>query len=78
MPDVQPSQPPDPEGMSYEEAIGELESIIDSIERGDVGLEESLAHHRRGTLLLKRCRAILERAEQEVEHLTGEDEVSSP
>lgn len=64
----------DPAAMSYEQAVAELESIIDSIERGNVGLEESIAAYRRGTALLKRCRAILEVAQQQVQELTAGEE----
>ena len=58
--------------MSYEQALAELESLIDRIERGEIGLEESLAEYRRGAALLKRCRAILETAEQQIEQLTAD------
>lgn len=68
-----PERPPNPDDLSYEQAIGELESIIAGIERGDIGLEESLAQHRRGAALLKRCRSILERAEQELEQLAADE-----
>ncbi len=60
--DVQPA----PEKLSYEQAVTELEAIIDRIEQGEVGLEESLTQFRRGEALLKRCRSILEVAEQQV------------
>lgn len=67
---------PDPEKMSYEEAIEELESIVERIERGEIGLEESLAERRRGEALIKRCRGILEHAEQELEQVTPPEEES--
>ncbi len=63
---------PDPEKMSFEQAIEELESIIGRIEQGKIGLAESLAEHQRGVALLKRCRGILEAAEQQIEKLTVE------
>ena len=45
----QPDQsPPDPKTLTYEQAIEELERIIDQIEQGEIGLEESLAARRRG------------------------------
>jgi exodeoxyribonuclease VII small subunit len=58
--------------MSYEQAIGELESLIQRIEQGEVGLEESLAEYRRGAALLKRCRSILETAQAQIEELTAD------
>ncbi len=63
---------PSPETLSYEQAIGELESLIQRIEKGEVGLEESLAEYRRGAALLKRCRSVLETAQQQIEELTAE------
>jgi exodeoxyribonuclease VII small subunit len=68
----------DPDSMSYEQAISELESIIEGIEQGRIGLQESLAEYRRGALLLRRCRAILDIAEQEVQELTAEPDLPPP
>ncbi|MFO0873314.1 MAG: exodeoxyribonuclease VII small subunit [Phycisphaerales bacterium] len=64
---------PPVEGVSFEAAMGELESIIDRIEQGEVGLEESLRQFRRGDALVKRCRAILDVAEQQVKELVADD-----
>lgn len=57
--------------MSFEDALSNLERIIDRIESGKVGLEDSIAEYERGVDLLKRCRAILDRAEQRVAELTA-------
>ena len=66
---------PDPEDLTYEQAIAELESINERIERGEVGLEESLTEYRRGVALAKRCHLILDTAEQELKKIKpgGED-----
>ena len=71
-----PQPPETPEDSSaaeltYEQAIAQLETIIDRIEQGEVGLEESLAEYRRGAALLRRCRGILDVAEQQIEELTA-------
>lgn len=58
------------ESLSYEQAAEQLESIIEQIEAGEIGLEKSLAEYERGMALLKHCRAILDRAEQRVAELT--------
>ncbi len=60
------------ESLTYEQALGELESLIERIEQGEIGLEESLTEYRRGAALLKRCRGILETAEQQIEELTAD------
>jgi exodeoxyribonuclease VII small subunit len=62
----------DPDEMTYEQAIEELEAIIGRIEQGKIGLAESLTEYERGAALLKRCRGILEAAEQQIEKLTVE------
>lgn len=51
-----------------------LESIVDRIERGEIGLEESLAEYERGVSLVKRGREILNQVEQRVENLRVDGE----
>ncbi len=63
---------PDTDKMTFEQAIEELESIIGRIESGKIGLAESLAEYQRGAALLKRCRGVLEVAEQQIEKLSVE------
>ena len=55
---------------SFEEALGELERILSDIEAGEVGLEESLVKYERGNFLLQHCRAVLNRAEQQIDLLS--------
>jgi exodeoxyribonuclease VII small subunit len=54
----------------FEEAIEQLESIIDRIESGEVGLEECIAQYERGMKLVGRCQAILDKAQQRITELT--------
>ena len=54
----------DPKKVSFEQAI-------ERIEQGEIGLEESLAQRKRGEALIRRCRAILDAAEQELEQVTA-------
>lgn len=63
--------------MTYEQAVAQLESIIERIEQGRIGLEESLGEYRRGAALLKRCRAILEAAEQQIEQVSADGDGES-
>ena len=58
--------------LTYEEAVGELEAIIERIESGEIGLEDSIAAYERGVALIRRCRSILDRAEQRIEELEAE------
>lgn len=61
------------ESLSYEQAVERLEAIIERIESGEIGLEDSIAAYEEGTALVQRCRAILNRAEQRIERLTLDD-----
>ncbi len=64
-PTANPAAAPD-----FERSIAEVESIIQRIEAGEVGLEESIAQYERGVALIKQCRAVLDRVEQRVADLT--------
>ena len=65
------SKKPTSKQPDFEEAIDEVEAIISRIERGDVGLEESLAQYEKGVSLVKVCRATLERVEQRIQELSA-------
>lgn len=56
--------------MPFEKALGELETIVQRLERGDVPLEESIAIYERGEALKKRCDALLKDAEARVQKIT--------
>ncbi|MCA9294048.1 MAG: exodeoxyribonuclease VII small subunit [Phycisphaerales bacterium] len=62
--------PDDIATLSYEQAIAALEAIIDKIESGEIGLEDSVKAYERGRLLKEHCRRILDRAEKQVSELT--------
>jgi len=68
---------PDPDDLTWEQAMAELETINDKIERGEIGLEESLIEYRRGVALAKRCHAILDVAEQELKKIKPGGEVDA-
>jgi exodeoxyribonuclease VII small subunit len=56
--------------MSFEQAMKELDSVVDRLERGDVSLNESIAIYERGAALKKRCEDELKRAEEKVAAIT--------
>ncbi len=58
--------------LSFEQGVEELEEIIERIESGEVGLEESLSHYERGMALIQHCKTVLADCEQRVEDLTRE------
>lgn len=53
----------------FEEALGELEQLVESLEKGDLSLEESLAQFERGVALARECRDALASAERKVQIL---------
>ena len=66
----------DPEKLSYEEAMSELESLVGRMEQGGLTLEESVESYARGIALTKACRAKLDRAEERIRKLDEEGKLS--
>jgi len=58
------------DGMTFEEALSELEGVVTRLERGDVALDESIALYERGAALRARCQAKLAEAEEKVSRIT--------
>ena len=52
---------------SFEAALAELETIVATMEGGQLPLAESLAAYKRGAELLHYCQAALKDAEQQVQ-----------
>lgn len=67
-----PDEPQTSNAPTYEAAVEELESIIDQIESGEIGLEQSIRRYERGAALLKHCREVLNQAEQRVTTLDAQ------
>lgn len=55
--------------MSFEQAMQELEHIVEDLERGDVALEQSIRIYERGEALKKHCDKLLKSAEDKVEKI---------
>ena len=55
--------------MSFEQALKELEAIVDRLEKGDVELEASIQIYERGEALKAHCDALLRKAEAKVEKI---------
>lgn len=56
--------------LSFEAAMGELESIVRRLESGDVSLEESVALYERGHALRAHCEARLAAAQARIEQVS--------
>ena len=58
---------------SFEEALTELESLVETLEHGELSLEESLKTFERGVKLTRTCQDALKQAEQKIQILSGKD-----
>jgi exodeoxyribonuclease VII small subunit len=69
------SNPSDPD---FEQALAELEKLVERLERGDLPLDEALRTFERGIALTRHCQAALKAAQQKVEILlkrSGETQI---
>jgi exodeoxyribonuclease VII small subunit len=79
--DPRPSDPPPTAAAQepgFEEQLAELEALVDTLEQGDLTLEQSLAAFERGVLLTRACQKALDAAEQKVRILTSSKEGAEP
>jgi exodeoxyribonuclease VII small subunit len=67
------SEPADIAGMSFEQALAELEQIVGRLESGQAPLEDSIRMYERGAALKAHCEARLEAARLKVEKIVQRD-----
>ncbi|RMD68252.1 MAG: exodeoxyribonuclease VII small subunit [Gammaproteobacteria bacterium] len=58
--------------LDFEKALGELEALVERMERGDMPLEEALKSFEEGIRLTRTCQKALAEAEQKVRMLMEE------
>ncbi|MCY3022866.1 MAG: exodeoxyribonuclease VII small subunit [Planctomycetota bacterium] len=58
-------------GSSFEQSLVELEEIVAQLEAGEKPLDESLALYEKGVAALKRCHAVLDKAEKRIRELVA-------
>ncbi|REL32066.1 exodeoxyribonuclease VII small subunit [Thalassotalea euphylliae] len=61
------------ENLSFEEALGELDTIVQQLEQGELSLEESMAVFERGLKLSQLSQQKLQGAEQKVQMLINQN-----
>ena len=61
------------EKMSFEDAIKELEDIVDDLEKGEVSLEEAVSAYERGSELKNICQKRLNDARMKVEKIKQDE-----
>ena len=55
--------------MTYEQALGELDTLIERLERGDVPLADAIRCYERGSALARHCAGLLDQTEAAVTQL---------
>ncbi len=56
--------------LSFEQALAELEAIVETMEAGKVDLKSSITTYERGEALKKHCESLLKEAEARIEKIT--------
>jgi exodeoxyribonuclease VII small subunit len=62
---------------SFEQALADLENLVEQLESGDLSLDQSLKQFKQGVELTRHCQGILEQAQQTVEQLMVVNDESS-
>ena len=55
--------------VDFETALAKLESVVQALERGDLGLNESLERYEQGVQCVRQCEQALTQAEGRIEQL---------
>ena len=62
----------DVKSLSFEDAMGQLEKIVDALDSGDVSLEKSIDIYEQGAALQKHCEDKLKQAEMRVQKIVAD------
>jgi exodeoxyribonuclease VII small subunit len=74
MPSRRKTDPADPAAdLSFEDAMAELENIVEAMEGEQLPLEELIARYEAGARLLKHCDSVLTGARKRIELITLTD-----
>ena len=57
------------EALSFEEALGELQTLVKALEKGDAKLEEAISAYERGAALKRHCERKLREAQEKVDRI---------
>ncbi len=61
------------DNLSFEEAVGQLEEIIEKLEEGNLCLNESLSEFQKGINLYKYCNNILNKVDGDIKLILEEE-----
>ena len=59
--------------LTFEKAMKELEELVDSLDKGDVSLDEAIAAYDRGSQLKDYCEKKLQEAKMKIETIQSSD-----
>jgi len=62
------------ENKKFEDAISELEAIVDKLEKGELSLDESIEYFQKGIELSKYCSKKLDEVEKKISILTEDEQ----
>ena len=65
------------EKLTFEEAMKELELLVDSLDKGDISLDEAIAAYDRGSQLKDHCQNKLNEAKMKVETIQSSDNIDT-
>ncbi|MGH2448921.1 MAG: exodeoxyribonuclease VII small subunit [Chloroflexota bacterium] len=57
--------------LTFEQSIAQLEAIVERLQRPDIPLDEALSLYKTGTELAAQSEAMLNRADLQIQQLTG-------
>ena len=65
------------EKLTFEEAMQELEKLVDSLDKGDISLDEAIAAYDRGSRLKDYCQKKLHDAKMKVETIQASENIDT-
>ena len=65
------------EKLTFEEAIRELEKLVDSLDKGNVSLDEAIAAYDRGSQLKDYCQKKLHEAKMKIETIQSSNNIDT-
>ena len=64
--------------LSFEKVLGELEEIVQQLEKGELSLDDSLKKFEKGIHLARQCQDTLTEAEQKITFLSDNQQRNTP
>ena len=65
------------EKLTFEEAMQELEKLVDGLDKGDASLDEAIAAYDRGSQLKDYCQKKLQEAKMKVDTIQSSDSIDT-